>query len=62
MTPTHDSPERLTPAQWREQARLAARDQRPDLVPYCLEQAAAIEAEGDRTPAEMLMSSEGATT
>lgn len=51
---THDSPARLTPAQWVEQARLCERDGRDDLVLLCLNTAAVIAAEGDVTLAEML--------
>lgn len=58
MNSTHDSPERLTPAQWVEQARLCARDGRDDLVLVCLNNAACIAAESDRTVAQMLERSE----
>jgi hypothetical protein len=58
MTPTHDSPTRLTAAQWIEEARLCKRDGRPDLVPFCLNQAAALAAEDERTIAEMLLNEE----
>lgn len=54
MTPTHDSPTRYTAADWIKQAQLAKRDKRDDLVPFCLNWAAALAAEDGRTIAEML--------
>ncbi len=51
---THNSPERLTAADWVEQARLCKRDGRDDLVPMCLDYAAAVAAESDQPLAEML--------
>ncbi len=53
---THDSPTRMTPAQWREQARKYALELpgRHDLVLICLNNAVLREAEGDRSLAEML--------
>lgn len=55
-TATHDSPTRMSVADWREQARLYETEMptRPDLVLFCLNQAAIRAAEGDRTLAEML--------
>lgn len=60
-TDTHDSPTRLTPAQWREQATKYALElpNRYDLVLFCLNQAVLREAEGERTIAQML--TEGVT-
>jgi hypothetical protein len=54
MTPTHDSPTRLTVAQWAEEARLSRACGRDDLVLICLNEAAIRAAEGDKTLAEML--------
>lgn len=53
---THNSPTRMTPAQWREQARKYAAElpDRHDLVLICLNQASIRAAEGDRSLAEML--------
>ena len=51
---THASPTRLTAEQWIEQARMAKRDGRADLVPLCIDYAAALAAEDGRTIAEML--------
>ena len=51
---THDSPTRLTAAEWITQAELCRRDGRDDLVPMCLDFAAAVAAESVHTLAEML--------
>ena len=56
---THDSPERLTPAQWAEWADVCRRDGRDDLARICLDNAACAAAEGEKTIAEMLMRSDG---
>jgi hypothetical protein len=55
---THDSPKRLTPAEWAEWARICRRDGRDDLVLICLNNAAVVAAESGATLAEMLEASE----
>ena len=52
---THDSPTRLTVAQWREWAEICRRDGRDDLVLICLNEAAMRASEDGRTLAEMLL-------
>ena len=56
---THDSPTRLTVAQWIEEAAICKRDGRDDLVMLCLNEAACQAAESTQTVAEMLL--EGVT-
>lgn len=53
-SPTHASPTRLTAADWVEWGRICKRDNRPDLLAICLNNAAALAAEDGRTIAEML--------
>ena len=55
---THDSPERLTVAQWAEWARICKRDGLDHLIVICLNNAAIRASESDRTVAEMLLEGE----